>query len=447
VKPHTQDYRFLVGTGTYTDDIQVNRQTYAVFVRSPHAHARIVRIETGPARSAPGVIAVFTGEDTAAAHVGSVPCGWLITDVNGQAMKEPPHPPLAQGKVRYVGDQVAVVIAETRALARDAAELVEVEYQVLPAVAGAADARATGTPAIHDVAPDNTCYVWAIGDKAAVEHAFASAAHVTRLDLINNRIVPNAIEPRVVLASYNRADDSYTVYVANQNPHVERWLLSGVLGVAEHRLRVIAPDVGGGFGSKIFLYAEDVLITWASRQINRPVKWTSERGEAFLSDAHARDHVTAAELALDSEGRFLALRVRTTANLGAYLSTFGSCVPSMIYATLLAGQYCKPAIYARSPRGSQTPSRWMLIGARDSPGNVRCGAPVETAARELNWSRRDLAAQLSRSFYLRRSGWLRHRHLTHAGSALKLAKVAEFPARKADAARREATGWVRRSRW
>ena len=249
-----EDYRFLVGAGTYTDDVRLDRQTHAVFVRSPHAHARIVRIDTGQARNAPGVIAVLTGEDTAASRVGSVPCGWLITDVNGQPMKEPPHPPLAQGKVRHVGDQVAVVIAETPAMARDAAELVEVEYEPLPAVASPAGARAPGAPTIHDEAPDNTCYVWAIGDKAAVEQAFASAAHVTRLDLINNRIIPNAIEPRVVLASYNRADDSYTVYAANQNPHVERWLLSGVLGLPEHKLRVIAPDVGGGFGSKIFLY-------------------------------------------------------------------------------------------------------------------------------------------------------------------------------------------------
>ncbi len=436
-----EDYRFLVGGGTYTDDIRLDRETHAVFVRSPHAHARIVRIDTGRARNAPGVIAVFTGEDTAAAHVGSVPCGWLITDVNGQPMKEPPHPPLAQGKVRHVGDQVALVIAETPALAKDAAELVEVEYEPLPAVAGLADARAAGAPVIHDGAPDNTCYVWAIGDKAAVEHAFASAAHVTRLDLINNRIIPNAIEPRSVLASYNRADDGYTVYVANQNPHVERWLLSGVLGVAEHKLRVIAPDVGGGFGSKIFLYAEDVVITWASRQINRPVKWTAERGEAFLSDAHARDHVTAAELALDGEGRFLALRVRTTANLGAYLSTFGSCLPAMIYATLLAGQYSTPAIYCEiTAVFTNTVPVDAYRGAGQPEATYVVERLVETAARELKIG----PAELRRRNFITQFPYQTPVGLVYdigdynatLESALKLAKVAEFPARKANAARR-----------
>ena len=380
----SEDYRFLTGAGSYTDDIHLDRQAYAVFVRSPHAHARIIRIDTSRALSAPGVIAVFTGQDTAVARVGSVPCGWLITDVNGQPMKEPPHPPLAQGKVRHVGDQVAVVVAETQHAARDAAELVDVEYEVLPAVVDPAQARAPGMPVIHDMAPDNTCYVWAIGDKSAVDKAFASAAHVTRLDLVNNRIVPNAMEARGVLASYSRADDSYTVYVANQNPHVERLLLSSVLGLPEHKLRVIAPDVGGGFGSKIFLYAEDVVITWASRQLNRPVKWTAERGEAFLSDAHARDHVTVAELALDGEGRFLALRVRTTANLGAYLSTFGSCLPAMIYATLLAGQYSTPAIYCEiTAVFTNTVPVDAYRGAGQPEATYVVERLVETAAREM----------------------------------------------------------------
>lgn len=256
-----EDYRFLTGAGTYTDDIRLERQTYAAFVRSPHAHAKILRIDARRAREAPGVLGVFTGEDTAVAGVGSVPCGWLVTDIDGQPMREPPHPPLAHGKVRHVGDQVAVVVAEAPELARQATELVKVDYEVLPAVINAADARATGAPVVHDIAPDNTCYVSAIGDKSAVDQAFALAAHVTKLNLINNRLIPNAIEPRAVLASYSRADDSYTVYVSNQNPHVERLLLSGVLGVAEHKLRVISPDVGGGFGSKIFLYPEDVILT------------------------------------------------------------------------------------------------------------------------------------------------------------------------------------------
>ena len=436
-----EDYRFLTGAGIYTDDLRVDRQAHAVFVRSPHAHARIVGIDVGQARKAPGVIGVFTGKDTAASRVGSVPCGWLITDVNGQPMKEPPHPPLAQGKVRYVGDQVAVVIAETLAQARDAAELVEVAYEPLPAVVDATHARAPGAPVIHDVAPDNTCYVWSIGDKGAVEKAFALAAHVTRLDLINNRIIPNAIEPRAVLASYTRADDSYTVQLANQNPHVERLLLSAVLGLPEHKLRVIAPDVGGGFGSKIFLYAEDVVITWASRQINRPVRWIAERGEAFLSDAHARDHVTVAELALDRAGHFLALRVHTTANLGAYLSTFGSCLPAMIYATLLAGQYATPAIYCEIQAVfTNTVPVDAYRGAGQPEATYVVERLVETAARELKIA----PPELRRRNFIKQFPYQTPVGLVYdvgdydqtLESALKLGKVAEFPARKTEAARR-----------
>src|SRR5690349_7112420 len=347
-----EDYRFLTGSGTYTDDVKLDRQTYAVFVRSPHAHAAIKRIDTTQAQQAPGVVAVFTGEDTANAKINGLPCGWLITDVNGQPMKEPAHPVLAQGKVRYVGDHVAVVIAETYFQARDAAELVEVDYETLPAVVDVAEAHKPGAPALHDIAPDNTCYVWAIGDKGAVDKAFASAHHVTKLEFLNNRLVPNAIEPRAAVASYNRAEDSYTLYVSNQNPHVERLLMTAfVLGLPEHKMRVIAPDVGGGFGSKIYLYAEETAMVWASKRVGRPIKWAAERSESFLSDAHGRDHVTHAELALDKDGKFLALRVNTTANLGAYLSTFASCIPTILYATLLAGQYTTPVIYCEVTAG------------------------------------------------------------------------------------------------
>ena len=344
--PRKEDYRFLTGAGQYTDDVTLPGQTYAVFVRSPHAHAKIKGIRKDKALKAPGVLGVFTGEDLAAAKVGGLPCGWLITDVNGQPMKEPPHPCLAQGKARYVGDHVAVVVAETWQKARDAADLVEVDYEPLPAVVDAVKARAKGAPVLHDIAPDNTCYVWALGDKAAVDAAFAKAAHVTKLEFVNNRLVPNAIEPRAANGSYSRAEDSYTLYVANQNPHVERLLMTAfVLGLPEHKVRVVAPDVGGGFGSKIYLYAEDVVVTWASKQLNRPVKWTAERSESYVSDAHGRDHTTVAELAMDKDGKFLAMRVKTAANVGAYLSTFASCVPTILYATLLAGQYTTPLIH------------------------------------------------------------------------------------------------------
>lgn len=338
-----EDLRFLTGAGQYTDDIQLANQRCAVFVRSPHAHAKINSVDTAAAKAMPGVRAVFTGADIEG-KVNGLPCGWLITGTDGQPMKEPPHPVLAQGKVRYVGDAVAMVVADTVQQAKDAAEAVAVDYDVLPACTDVRDARAA--TALHDAAPDNHCYQWAIGDKAQVDAAFASAAHVTKIDLVNNRLIPNAIEPRSAIGSYNRATDEYTLYVANQNPHVERLLMTAfVLGLPEHKVRVIAPDVGGGFGSKIFLYAEDVALTWAARQLNCAIKWTAERSESFLTDAHGRDHVSHAEMAMDKDGKFLALRVHTDANLGAYLSTFSTAVPTILYATLLAGQYTTPQIH------------------------------------------------------------------------------------------------------
>ena len=340
-----EDYRFLTGAGQYTDDITLARMTHAVFVRSPHAHARIKSVDTRAAKSAPGVIGVLEGKDVANDKINGLPCGWLITSTDGQPMKEPPHPILALDKVRYVGDHVVMVVAETLEQAKNAAELVEVDYEPLTAVVDVRDAK--GGAALHDIAPDNHCYKWAIGDKALVDAAFVGAAHVTKLDLINNRLVPNAMEPRAAIGSYSRANDDYTLYVSNQNPHVERLLMTAfVMGLPEHKVRVIAPDVGGGFGSKIYLYAEDVCLTWASKKLNRNIKWICERGEAFLSDAHGRDHSSHAELALDKDGKFLALRVHTDANLGAYLSTFSTCVPTILYATLLAGQYTTPLVYA-----------------------------------------------------------------------------------------------------
>jgi len=338
-----EDYRFLTGAGQYTDDINLAHQRHAVFVRSPHAHAAIKSIDTSRAAAMPGVARVFTGQDVEG-KMGGLPCGWLITSTDGTPMKEPPHPILAQGKVRYVGDHVAMVVADTLEQAKNAAEAVEVEYDVLPAVVDVRDA-ARGS-ALHEVAPDNHCYKWALGDKAQTDAAFANAAHVTRLDLVNNRLIPNALEPRAAIGAYSRATDEYTLYVSNQNPHVERLLMTAfVLGLPEHKVRVIAPDVGGGFGSKIYLYAEDVCLTWAARQLNCAIKWTAERSESFLSDAHGRDHVSHAEMAMDKDGKFLAMRVHTDANLGAYLSTFSTAIPTILYGTLLAGQYATPQVY------------------------------------------------------------------------------------------------------
>jgi carbon-monoxide dehydrogenase large subunit len=341
-----EDYRFLTGAGQYTDDIVLANMAQCYFVRSPHAHAKIRSIDKTAALAAPGVIGILDGQDVAADKINGLPCGWLITSTNGEPMKEPPHPILAFEKVRYVGDHVAMVVAETYEQARNAAELVVVDYEPLAAVVDVRDAQAPGAPVIHDIASNNQCYKWAIGDKAAVDATFATAAHVTKLDLVNNRLAPNPMEPRAAIGHYNRAGDDYTLYVSNQNPHVERLLLTAfVMGLPEHKVRVIAPDVGGGFGAKIYLYAEDVCLTWASKKLNRPIKWNCDRSEAFLSDAHGRDHVSHAELAMDKDGKFLGFRVHTDANLGAYLSTFSTAVPTILYATLLAGQYKTPQVY------------------------------------------------------------------------------------------------------
>ena len=338
-----EDYRFLTGAGQYTDDITMQAQSYAVFVRSPHAHAVIKSIDISAASAMPGVVRIFIGKDLEG-KMGGLPCGWLINNPDGTPMNEPPHPVLALGKVRHVGDQLAMVIADTLEQAKNAAEAVQVDYDVLPAVVDVRDA-ATG-PQLHDAAPNNKCYKWVLGDKGNVDAAFANAAHITKLDLINNRLVPNAMEPRVAIGNYSRATEEYVLYVSNQNPHVERLLMTAfVLGLPEHKVRVIAPDVGGGFGSKIYLYAEDVALTWAAKEVNRSIKWTCERSESFLTDAHGRDHVSHAEMAMDKDGKFLGMRVHTHANLGAYLSTFSTAVPTILYATLLAGQYTCPQIY------------------------------------------------------------------------------------------------------
>ncbi|MDE2227982.1 MAG: xanthine dehydrogenase family protein molybdopterin-binding subunit [Alphaproteobacteria bacterium] len=342
-----EDRRFLTGKGHYTDDINRAGQVYAVFVRSPHAHAEIKSINTKRAAGAPGIVAVYTGADLVKAGIGTLPCGWGVKNKDGSPMAEPPHPVLASGKVRHVGDPVAVVIAESKAAAEEAAERVDVTYKELPSVTAVDAAVKPGAPQLYDAVKGNLCYDWHIGDKAAADAAFAKAAHVTKLDIVNNRLVPNAMEPRAYIGDYDRATGEHTLFTTCQNPHAIRLLMGAfVLHVPEHKLRVVAPDVGGGFGSKIYHYAEEAAVTWAAAQLGRPVKWTAERSESFLSDAHGRDHVTHAELALDLSGKFLGLRVSTLANLGGYLSTFAAAVPTYLYATLLAGTYTTPAIYA-----------------------------------------------------------------------------------------------------
>jgi len=377
-----EDARFLTGNGQYTDDIVLPNQSYAYFLRSPYAHARIRSVKTEAARRAPGVLAVFTGADFR--EVGGLPCGWLITSIDGSPMKEPKHPILCDDKALYVGDAVALIVAETYEQAKAAGAAVDVNYEELTPVIDVARAKNAGA-SVHASAADNVCYTWAVGDKAAVDAAFSSAPHVTRLEFRNNRLIPNAIEPRAANASYNASDESYTLYVANQNPHVERLLMCAfVLGIPEHKVRVVAPDVGGGFGSKIFLYAEETALVWATKRVKRPIKWTAERSESFQSDAHGRDHATVAELATDKAGKFLAMRVHTTANLGAYLSTFASSVPTILYGTLLAGQYTTPKIYCEvTGVFTNTAPVDAYRGAGRPEATYVVERLVETAAHEL----------------------------------------------------------------
>jgi carbon-monoxide dehydrogenase large subunit len=341
-----EDQRFITGRGHYTGDFNRPGQVYAVFIRSPHAHARIKAIDVKSAAALPGVLAVLTGSDLAADKIGNLICGWMVHSKDGSPMKMAPHPALGRDKACYVGDPVAVVIAETLPQARDAAETVRVDYEVRAAVVDPVKAQATDAPQLHEVAPGNTIYRWHLGDANAVASALGAANHVAKLDITNNRLVPNAIEPRAALAEYDLGNDSFTLWNTTQNPHVARLVMSAFVGVApEHKLRVIAPDVGGGFGSKIFIYPEEVVTLWAAKRVGRPVKWVCDRTEAFLADAHGRDHVTHAEMAFSPEGKITALKVKTVANLGAYMSTFSSSVPTYLYATLLSGQYNIPAIY------------------------------------------------------------------------------------------------------
>jgi carbon-monoxide dehydrogenase large subunit len=342
-----EDRRFITGNGNYVDDINVSGQHYAAFVRSPHPHAEIGGVDIAEAKASDGVIEVLTGAEVAADEIGGLPVGWGITQPNGEPMVEPAWPILAQGRVRFVGDAIAVVIATSIDAARNAAEKIDVSYTPIPAVIATTDAAKDGAPQVWDEAPGNTSFDWEIGDKAATDQAFEGAHHVTRLELVNQRLVPNAMEPRAAIAEFNSVSGDLTLHATAQAPHALRLLLGAfVLQQPEHKFRVVSPDVGGGFGSKIYPYAEYAVLCWAARRMGCAIKWTAERSESFITDAHGRDHVSEAELALDADGKFLGLRVNTVANMGAYLSAFGPLVPTFLYATLFAGQYTTPTIYA-----------------------------------------------------------------------------------------------------
>ena len=378
-----EDIRFITGRGRYTDDINQPGQVYAVFLRSPYARAHIVAVDRSAAMDVDGVLAVLTGREMAADGIGDLPCGWLIKSKDGTDMRQPPHPPLAVERVNYVGEPYGVVIANTLAAAREGADAVMTEFEELEAVVSVS--AATRSAQIHDNVPANRSYLWELGDKAATDAAFARAAHVTKLEITNNRLIPNAIEPRAAIGVYEPSTESFTLYTTSQNPHLARLVLSAFVKLApEHKLRIVAPDVGGGFGSKIFIYPEETTVAWAARRLGRAVKWTGDRSEAFLADAHGRDHVTQAELALDAGGHFLGLRVKTIANLGAYLSTFASSVPTILYGTLLAGQYRTPAIYVEVDGVfTNTAPVDAYRGAGRPEATYVVERIVETAAREL----------------------------------------------------------------
>ena len=387
-----EDLRFVTGKGQYTDDVSRPGQTHIYFIRSPHAHARLKGIDTKAAATMPGVVAVATGADFAESKLGGLICGWTVLSKDGSPMKMAPHPALAVGKACHVGDPVAVVIAETLGQAKDAAEKVLIDYEVLPSVVDPAKAAGKGAPQIHDIAPHNTIYNWHLGDHDATAAAFKAAKHVTKLEFVNNRLVPNAMEPRAALAEYDSGNESLTLWNATQNPHVARLVISAFVGMApENKLRVIAPDVGGGFGSKIFIYPEEVVCLWAARKFNRPVKWTAERSESFISDAHGRDHVTKAEMAFDADNKITGLKVHTIANLGAYMSTFSSAVPTFLYATLLSGQYTIPHIYCEVDAVyTNTVPVDAYRGAGRPEATYVVERLVEAAARELNVEPADL---------------------------------------------------------
>jgi len=395
-----EDNRFIQGLGHYTDDVNRPGQAFGYFLRSPHAHAEIKSINIADAVAAPGVIAVFTGDDLANSGLAPLVCGWMIHSKDGSEMRAAPHALIATDRVRYVGDHVAYVVAETKAQAVDAAELIQVDYETLPVVTSIDGAQEDTAPQLHEIAPKNTVYEYELGSSEQVAAAFSGAHHVTKLSLYNNRLVPNAMEPRAAVGEYDAGTDQFTLHATSQTPQTLRLTLSGFLNLApENKVRVVSPDVGGGFGSKAFVYPDEVVTLWASKQVGRPIKWTADRSEAFLTDAHGRDHLTEAELAFDEEGKILGLRVHTRANMGAYLSTFATAIPTFFYATMLSGQYDIPSIYATVDAvHTNTAPVDAYRGAGRPEATYVVERLMEKAARELKMD----PAELRRKNFIRR---------------------------------------------
>ena len=338
-----EDPRFIQGKGRYVANLDLPGMAHVAIKRSPEAHARITGMDTSAARAMDGVLAVFTGQDFKDGGCGSLPCGWLVPDT-----RVPDRPIVVTDRVRHVGDSVAVVVAEDPYVAADAVEAIEVDYEPLPAVVDARETTAEGAPVVHEDIPDNVSYHWELGDREACDQAFADAAEVVEIELVNQRLIPTAMEPRAAAAQWDAASEEMTVWTTSQNPHPIRLLLSAfTLGIPESKLRVISPDVGGGFGSKIFHYPEEVIVPWVARQVGRPARWVATRTESQMTDSQGRDHVTVAKLAMTSDGTFTGLDVETWANQGAYLSTFAPLIPTALYITLLSGNYKMPGVFGK----------------------------------------------------------------------------------------------------
>jgi carbon-monoxide dehydrogenase large subunit len=388
-----EDQRFITGTGTFIDDVNLPDQAYAAILRSPHAHARINGIDASQARAAAGVLLVVTGQEWVAAGHGPIPTKSTVrAKRDGSPFNEPKRHCLAVGAVRHVGEAVALVVAETRAQADAALELIEVDYADLPAVAHQVPALAEKAPQLWPEAPGNLCLDYELGNRAAVEEAFARADHVVTLDIANNRLTGAPMEPRGVLAAHDKAADTYTLWNASQNIHANRDIIAQqILNIPAARLRHVAPDVGGGFGAKNPVYPEPALALYAARQLGRPVKWVATRAEAFLSDSHGRDQVSTVSLALAKDGTFLALKVETVGNLGAWCGTMGPFTPTLGTARTQGGPYAFPALlYTARAAFTNTPQTDPYRGAGRPEATFHVERIVEYAARTIGFDRVEL---------------------------------------------------------
>ena len=438
-----EDPRLLKGNGRYTDDIVLPRMLHGIVVRSPHAAAKLGAINTTAAASVAGVKAIYTAADLSADGIGPLPCAAPVQNRDGSDMADPPHLALAEGAVRHVGDPVAFIVADTASAARDAAELVSVDYDIQPSVTDLAHVTDADAPLVWPDVKQNIAFDWGIGDKAATDALFATAAHITSLTVVNNRVVVASMEARAAIADYDSASDRWTLYANTQGGWLIKNLLGTVFQTEPAKFRVITPDVGGGFGMKAFLYAEHALTCYAARKLGQPVKWASDRGEAFLADTQGRDNVTLGELAIDKDGTFLALRTRNVANMGAYLSTFAPYIPTLAGGAVLSGVYNFQQIYANVLGVfTHTVPVDAYRGAGRPESNYLLERLVDAAARELSIDR----AELRRRNMVPQSAMP---HATPVGktydagdfatvldAALMRMDYAGFAARRAEAARR-----------